>query len=213
MNTDQLIALLAAGNAPVSSRAWIRLPAMATVLGTGFALLLMGALMGLRPDLAQAVYLPMFWVKLLFPLTLAVAAFVATSRLSRPGMPLGQVGWALAMPVALIWALGIAAWAGATPAERPVLLFGETWLECMIFVSALAIPAFVALITALRRLAPTRPALAGAMAGLLSGAVAASAYALHCPELHAPFIGIWYLIGMAIPAVAGALAGPRLLRW
>jgi hypothetical protein len=29
----------------------------------------------------------------------------------------------------------------------------------------------------------------------------------------APFIGIWYLLGMLIPAAAGALVGPRLLRW
>jgi hypothetical protein len=29
----------------------------------------------------------------------------------------------------------------------------------------------------------------------------------------APFIGFWYLLGMLIPAAAGALLGPRLLRW
>jgi hypothetical protein len=29
----------------------------------------------------------------------------------------------------------------------------------------------------------------------------------------APFIGIWYLLGMLIPAVIGASIGPRLLRW
>jgi hypothetical protein len=29
----------------------------------------------------------------------------------------------------------------------------------------------------------------------------------------APFIGTWYLLGMLIPAAAGAMIGPRLLRW
>jgi hypothetical protein len=38
-------------------------------------------------------------------------------------------------------------------------------------------------------------------------------YALHCPELAAPFIAIWYVIGMAAPVVLGAALGPRLLRW
>jgi len=38
-------------------------------------------------------------------------------------------------------------------------------------------------------------------------------YALHCPELAAPFIGLWYLLGVLIPAGIGALIGPRLLRW
>jgi RNA polymerase sigma-70 factor (ECF subfamily) len=54
---------------------------------------------------------------------------------------------------------------------------------------------------------------AGAVAGLLSGAVGALIYCLHCPELAAPFIGFWYLLGILIPTAAGALFGPRLLRW
>ena len=38
-------------------------------------------------------------------------------------------------------------------------------------------------------------------------------YTLHCPEMEAPFLAVWYLLGMLIPAAAGALLGPRLLRW
>jgi len=66
---------------------------------------------------------------------------------------------------------------------------------------------------AIRGLAPTRLRLAGAAAGLLSGAVGALVYCLHCPELEAPFLGFWYLLGMLIPTAVGALLGPRLLRW
>jgi len=36
---------------------------------------------------------------------------------------------------------------------------------------------------------------------------------LHCPELTAPFIGVWYLLGMLIPTAIGAMLGPRLMRW
>ena len=50
-------------------------------------------------------------------------------------------------------------------------------------------------------------------AGRLAGGVGALVYTLHCPELEAPFLGVWYVIGMAIPAVIGAALGPRLLRW
>ena len=35
----------------------------------------------------------------------------------------------------------------------------------------------------------------------------------NAPELGAPFLGTWYLLGMLIPTAFGALAGPRLLRW
>jgi len=53
----------------------------------------------------------------------------------------------------------------------------------------------------------------GAAAGLLAGAAGALIYALHCPEMDAPFLAIWYLPGMLIPTAAGTLLGPRLLRW
>jgi hypothetical protein len=62
-------------------------------------------------------------------------------------------------------------------------------------------------------LAPTRLALAGAAAGLLSGAGGALIYALYCTEMAAPFISIWYLLGMMIPAAVGAMLGRQLLRW
>jgi hypothetical protein len=49
--------------------------------------------------------------------------------------------------------------------------------------------------------------------GLLAGAAGATVYAIHCPELAAPFLGTWYVIGIAIPTVLGSLLGPRVLRW
>ncbi|MFS2051364.1 NrsF family protein, partial [Variovorax sp. CT11-76] len=49
--------------------------------------------------------------------------------------------------------------------------------------------------------------------GALAGGVGAAVYALHCPELTAPFIAVWYVSGIAVPVLVGALLGPRLLRW
>jgi hypothetical protein len=66
---------------------------------------------------------------------------------------------------------------------------------------------------ALRGLAPTRPVLTGAAAGWLAGAMAAMVYSLHCPEMEAPFLAVWYVLGMLASAGLGALAGTRLLRW
>jgi len=43
--------------------------------------------------------------------------------------------------------------------------------------------------------------------------VGALVYAWHGPEMAAPFIATWYLLGIAGPAVVGALLGPVLLRW
>jgi hypothetical protein len=55
--------------------------------------------------------------------------------------------------------------------------------------------------------------LAGAAAGFAAGAIGAFLYSVHCAELAAPFIGIWYLLGILIPTTIGALCGPRFLRW
>jgi hypothetical protein len=55
--------------------------------------------------------------------------------------------------------------------------------------------------------------LAGAAAGFAAGSLGALVYSLHCPELAAPFLGTWYLIGMLIPTALGAWFGPRLVRW
>jgi hypothetical protein len=80
-------------------------------------------------------------------------------------------------------------------------------------IALLSLPILAALFIALRSLAPTRLRAAGAAAGALAGGVAAAAYALHCNEMALPFLAIWYVLGMAVPAVLGALLAPRWLRW
>jgi pimeloyl-ACP methyl ester carboxylesterase len=55
--------------------------------------------------------------------------------------------------------------------------------------------------------------IAGAAAGFAAGAAGALVYTLHCPEMTAPFLGIWYVLGMLIPTAVGAELGPSLLRW
>ncbi len=213
MKTDELIAMLAHDAGAVAPRIWQRRYAAALGAGLLGAALLMVPLLGVRPDIADAVRLPMFWVKLGFPAVLAAGALLAAARLSRPGVSLGHVGAVLAAPVLAIWLLAAAVLLAAAPEDRAMLIWGETWASCPANVTLLSLPAFVALLWVMKTLAPVRPVPAGAMAGLLAGALGATIYALHCPELAAPFIGIWYVLGMLIPAALGAVIGPRLLRW
>jgi len=212
MKTNELIAMLASDAGAVAPRVWQRRYALALGVGLIGATLLMVLLLGVRPDIIDAVRLPMFWVKLAFPAVLAAGALLATVRLSRPGVAIGGAGSVLAAPVLAIWVLAALALLGA-PEDRAMLIWGETWAACLVNIPMLSVPAFVAVFWVMRTLAPVRPALAGAAAGLLAGTVSAIVYALHCPELAAPFIGLWYLLGMLIPAALGAAIGPRLLRW
>jgi len=213
MRTDDLVSMLAAGAGAVRPKQVARRHARAVIWGLLGAALLMAMLLGPRPDLATAVLLPMFWIKLAFVAGIAAASLFAALRLSRPGVRLTWVLGALAAPVLAMWLLAAIALVRADAAQRAILFFGDTWDVCPFLITMLSVPAFIAAMWAMKGLAPTRLRLAGAAAGLLAGALGALVYCLHCPEMGAPFIAFWYLLGMLIPAAAGALLGPRLLRW
>jgi hypothetical protein len=213
MRTDDLVSFLASGAEPVERHAAARRYAIAILLGALGAAVLMLGVLGVRPDLSQAVLLPMFWVKLGFVGLLVWASLLATLRLSHPGRQLDWVSGALVAPVLLMWALAAYVMANADPGTRMQLLLGNTWDECPWLIAMLSLPVFVGTFWAMRGMAPTRLPLAGTAAGLLAGTVGALVYCLHCPEMGAPFIASWYLLGMLIPAALGALLGRRLLRW
>lgn len=213
MKTDELISLLAKGAAPVPANVISRRFAVALSCGILGAVLLMAATFGVRADLAQASGEFIFWMKLAFAGGLALAGFIATERLARPGMRLGGVWLALVAPVLLLWLIAATVLIAAAPVQRADLIFGATWKTCPFNIALISLPLFAATLWILRGLAPTRPTLAGASAGLLAGALGALVYALHCPESAASFVAVWYVLGIAMPTLAGAVLGPRLLRW
>ncbi len=213
MKTDDLITMLATGNVAVEGPPATQRYATAIGWGALGAGLLMLLLLQIRHDLAQAIMLPMFWVKIGFVASLAAAGLFAALRLSRPGAKIDWVPLALGLPVLGIWGVAAFALIEAEPLERSKLFFGETWKTCPLLIALLSVPVFAAVMRTMKNLAPTRLRLAGFAAGLLSGAVAAVVYCLHCPEMGAPFIGFWYLLGTLIPAGVGALLGDKVLRW
>lgn len=213
MTTDDLIRALAADSSPVDPTQADRRFFSKLAAGAVSAFMAMLLLMGTRADLSAAASSSMFWMKVLFPASLAVAALVALRRLSYPGMRLGRVPAGAALPLTLVWMMAGLALSTAPAGERLALVLGETWLECPFSIALLSVPALGLAFWATRELAPTRLSLAGAAAGLFAGAVAAFAYALHCPETQAPFLAVWYVLGMLIPTGVGALLGRRLLHW
>lgn len=213
MKTDELIAMMASGVAPVDRRLPLRQMVQALTLGAVLSLLLMLKIYGLRPDLGVMLEVPMFWIKLAFPSALAVGAMLVLRRLMRPGLRVGATWAGIALPSLAIWAGGALVLLSSPAAQRLPLLMGSTWRSCPFNIALLSVPLFIGIFWAVRGMAPTRLRLAGAVAGLLAGAVATMVYCLHCPEMEAPFWGLWYFLGMLVPAFAGLLLGPRLLRW
>jgi len=213
MKTDEFIAILAKRAGPIEERAAARRFTAALGWGACGALLIMAIKLGVRPDFAAAMHLPMFWMKLAFPLAGAAAALHAAMRLGRPGM---RTGWAPALIaglLAIVWLSGAMVLFEAPAEQRDALIRGISWKVCPFNIALISVPVWLAAMWAMKGLAPTRPALAGATVGLLAGTVGIVVYALHCPEMDAPFLAIWYVLGMSVPVAAGALAGPLLLRW
>jgi hypothetical protein len=213
MKTEELVSLLANGAAPVEPNALRNRYTAALGWGAFGTTLLMALLLGVRPDLVEALRLPMFWVKMAFPAALLAGAVLAVVRLSRPGAVLGRVPVLVAAPVLAMWLLAAVLLLAASPGERNELILGHSAASCPFTIALLSVPLFAAALWAMRGLAPTRLALSGAAAGLLAGSGGALVYALYCPEMAAPFIGIWYLLGMLIPTALGAMLGPRALHW
>ncbi|VWX63141.1 putative anti-sigma-F factor NrsF [Burkholderiales bacterium 8X] len=213
MKTDRLIEMLATGVEPVRPGAASRRLAASLLVGLPLAVGWMLFEYGIRRDLIQSMFYPMFWIKLLFPISVAFAAFVWAQRAARPGAPVSRSIVATATPFVLMVLLGLGAWLAAPSTERPALVLGQTWRSCVFNIAAISLPIFVAAMIAMKGLAPTSPSLAGAAAGLMASGAGAAVYALHCPELAAPFLAVWYVIGMLLPAAVGASIGSRLLRW
>jgi hypothetical protein len=213
MKTEELVALLATQAQPVARGAARRQLGVAIAAALPLSLAIMLAGYGPRPGLLASLGDAMAWIKIVLPAAIAAAGFMALQRLARPGVRVRGAWAAMAAPVLLLWVLGLLAWSAAAPQERPALLWGSTWRTCVFNITLMAAPFFIAAMLALRTLAPTRPMRTGAAAGAMAGGAGAAVYALHCPELAAPFLAVWYVLGIALPAAIGALAGRSLLRW
>jgi hypothetical protein len=213
VKTDDLVSMLSTGAEPVDPKRVTWRYLLAVGGGSLAALTLMATALKLNPALPQELREPMFWVRETFCASLGVVGIVGIARLARPGRPLGLIPVGIALPVIAMWALAAVILLTAPSPSRAQLIFGRTARVCPFLIAMIAAPPFFALIWALRGLAPTRLRLTGGIAGFAAGSIGALAYSLHCPELAAPFIGIWYLLGITICATLGVWAGPRLLRW
>ncbi|BET25316.1 hypothetical protein EV673_2612 [Limnobacter thiooxidans] len=211
MKTVDLINLLSseAGPAPKVSMARRLVPA--ALLGGLIAAILVLAVLGLIPQTMFAEPGP--WIKITYASALAFAAAWLVARLGKPGASGQQAFLAVLGVVGVMAMAGIISYLGTPEPERAAALMGHSWLVCPWAILSLSVPVMAGAFWAMRGLAPTNLTLAGAACGVFSGAVAALAYALACTEPAAPFIAIWYTLGIALAGALGALLGPKFLRW
>ncbi len=216
MRTEALIAALAAEGPPAAGSGALRPRALRRRLLWSAALGLMIAapvamgVFGPRPGLLGALADPGVALKFAAAGAGALAGLWLLLRAAEPGRALRPLGAgapaaALALAVALLWPDPRAAdWVPTVDSAS---------VTCLFAVSGLALAALGLFLAALRRGAPTRPALAGAAAGLAAGGLGAAAYAIHCPIDAPGYVATWYPAGMLAATGIGALIGRRSLVW
>jgi|SRR6185295_4516872 len=213
MKTDDLVSLLAKDVRPVPKHAVSLRLVLFAIIGPAAAFAILIPWLGIRPDLSEAVFGTTFWMKAGYTAALAIAGFALAERLARPGVR-SRTGLILLGLAVLVIAGFAVAQLASTPAEdMDAALLGSTWNKCPWRIVVLAVPGLFALLFALKRFAPSSPWRAGAAAGLLAGGLAATVYGFHCQESAAPFVAIWYSLGIALSGLLGAILGSRLLRW
>jgi hypothetical protein len=210
MDTDQLIRTLAADNAHRARPVGVVL-ALALLAAAPLSFALFFAVLGVRPDVSTAMRNPFFDLKFVVTLALAISAIAVSLHLSRPEA--SPRGWSLLLliPVGIL----IAGIGGEMmlPQRLPMLtrLIGSNSRICMSGIPLISLPLLAAALIGLRHGAPTRPAVTGAIAGLLSSGLAATLYAAHCTDDSPLFVATWYTLATALVTAVGALVGRKVL--
>jgi hypothetical protein len=196
MKTDDLIEMLARQEVAVDKqRMMLRWLA---ALGVGFLLsaIIFIYVFRINPDLRMLMENIWFWVRFAFIGSVVILGGWFFAKLNKPGSD-----------------ARVPFWLAAAPEDRRAMLLGVSWNVCSRNIAMLAVPIFIASVWIARQFAPVRLRLTGAMLGLFSGGIAAMMYSMYCPEMEPMFLGVWYSLGMLIPAAVGALLGRRLLSW
>ena len=213
MNTEELITSLAA-RAPEGGQQAVALR-LATglsmgVAGAGAFLLLFSGVDGSGAQMA-AFDTP-FW-KIAYSIALAISGLVVTLQFASPEASTSRRHLLLVLPVMMMAMVAMTELFTSPPETWLRLMFGYGVLSCVTTIFVISPPIFAGMFWAFRRFAASDYKLAGAAIGALSGAMAGALYAAVSGDAPACFVFIWYSVSVAATAFAGALMGPRFLRW
>lgn len=212
MKTDELITALVTDRAlapPNPRRAII----WAAAAGAVIAAILFLSILGYRPDIATAAETYRFLFKFVVTLTLASSAIALALQALRPEASLGRALWLIAVAPALLFLAAIAELFAMPSSSWMPRLIGTNARFCLTVIPLLSIVPLAGLLWALRQGAPANPGLAGVLAGLGAGGIAATLYASHCTDDSPLFVMTWYSLAIGLVTLVGYLAGRRWLAW
>ena len=214
MRTDELINTLVADHAMQPGPKLVRHGlVMAIIGGLAISSALFSLTLGMRPDVLSALSTWRFDLKLSVNLVLVIAAAWVALRLSSPTTTPLSAMRALLVPALLLLAAVVYELVTVPSPEWLARAMGINASMCFMSIISLSLVPLMGVIYALRQGAPSSPAGAGAVGGLLAGAVGATVFAMHCTNDSPLFVAIWYALAIGLVATVGLLAGQYVLRW
>lgn len=178
--------------------------------GAGVFLVLFGGLAG--PGAQSASFDTPVW-KIAYSVALAVSALILTLQFAAPETRANRRHLLAFAPVMMMAMIAMTELFSSPPQTWTHLMFGYGVSSCVMTIFIISPPIFAGMFWAFRRFATTDYKAAGAAIGALTGAMAGALYAATSGDTPACFVFIWYSISVAATTFAGALAGPRFLRW
>ena len=187
---------------------WVAVSLAITFAGAVFL-----AMLGPRPDIATAAESIRFLSKFLITITLAASAFGCARALSRPGETWRRSVPCLAAAPALI-VIAVIVELLTLPSDMwSATMVGTNGMICLTHILVIGVGPLAIFLWTLHYSAPIRPTLAGAVAGLLAGGIAATFYAAQCTDDSPLFVATWYTIAITVLAILGAFGARRFARW
>jgi len=214
MRTHDLIAVLVQNLSPVQANAVGKRLSRAQLQGLTAGTVVLVGVFGVSSDMPEQILTPGFWLRLAFPLAVIAAAVKLVERLVRPGVAVAWA-WLMTMLPIVTMMMGTILFILTAPPEFRLKLVSSTslWSTTIGNTMLLSLASFIAMIHAMKGLAPTRLALTGAAAGLLAGAQGVLIYALYCPDMPVPYWSALQIAAMFMTTAIGAILGPICIRW
>lgn len=213
MKTDDLIDVLSTNVEPVDPQRITRNLQIAIIAGLSLALVSGIAALGIRWDVRDPGAFVFLVLKVAFGVAVTILGSHYLLKHARPGGEMRSRILLTGVPFVAVMALAGASLISAPASHWDNMVMGERWLECLLSIPVIAVAPFAVIMWAVQKAAPTNLTRTGALVGLVAGGVSAIAYALHCTDDSLPFVALWYGGTIVLCTLAGALTGPRLLRW
>ncbi|MDF2117893.1 DUF1109 domain-containing protein [Roseiarcaceae bacterium H3SJ34-1] len=213
MNTDELIDVLSTNVERVDTGKVSRTLQIVIISGLILALITGIAALGVRTDVRDPSAFGFLVLKVGFGVAVVLLGSRYLLKHVRPGGETRSWIFLTTVPFVAVMALAGVSLISAPASHWNHMMMGDRWLECLLSIPVIAVVPFAVITWTVRMAAPTNLTRTGALAGLVAGGISAVAYALHCTDDSLPFVALWYGSTIVLCTLAGALTGPRLLRW